>query len=681
MDKTISITVTCGKNIFINFKLNVRPVLHLVPAMVRAPAPASAEKRYYGEINIYLNMTDGHPFLMKRYEFANFTSIIPQLKKNYAGNFIENIQYVLSMLQVILDINQNPWLILGTTSSDSGATPTTPTTPYVNLKTKESFRELPAGIHPWTTRVNEDGRTYYVNSLTNEISWNPQGETHLSHVLRDIIECLQTDKTKSDLQSEINESLIDAKIMNTKIDIVIVIRGHSYCDCDCGSSDCGIEKPELEEDMCLLTLSLLRDSLVVSATRLMDDNGSRIIKVFQSSSSQSPTVSSFVDVALELRSKRLVNPRKVNEKSIGVKCGSARSASERRITFTEQFFFGGKKEKRFLEGIFMLTKDTPEPVDISSWNELTTPSGMIKLYKDTNEFQKKIIEFESEYPQSTVLDLEKHFASQANAAAADDEDAKAAAEAKAIEEFKNEWENLKVQRKSFCISLGIIEKVACMMSCKGVDVMDLQKYYDNIVDWERKNKIFAFDYFENSQNGIEEFMKEFQLGPDDPENKKIEGALMMLSYKRKEQVIKNLEKINELLASRADDKEVEPLEIISRDYQLVPSSYQEERSSNILKKLHQMFTKKKILVIFEGCRGVPNDSGEPYDSEDDSSSSKKVGRRKVRRGGEKQNMKSCKNKIKKQNMKSCKNKIKKQNMKSYKNKIKKRNMKSCKNKK
>ena len=257
----------------------------------------------------------------------------------------------------------------------------------------------------------------------------------------------------------------------------------------------------------------------------------------------------------------------------------------------------------------MLTKDTPEPVDISSWNELTTPSGMIKLYKDTNEFQKKIIEFESEYPQSTVLDLEKHFASQANAAAADDEDAKAAAEAKAIEEFKNEWENLKVQRKSFCISLGIIEKVACMMSCKGVDVMDLQKYYDNIVDWERKNKIFAFDYFENSQNGIEEFMKEFQLGPDDPENKKIEGALMMLSYKRKEQVIKNLEKINELLASRADDKEVEPLEIISRDYQLVPSSYQEERSSNILKKLHQMFTKKKILVIFEGCRGVPNDSG------------------------------------------------------------------------
>ena len=675
MNETISITVTCSKNIFINFKLNVRPVLHLVPAMVRATAPAPAEKKYYGEINIYLNMTDGPPFLMKRYEFANFTSIIPQLKKNYAGNFIENIQDVLSMLQVILDINQNPWLILGTTSSDSDSGATPPTTPYyVNLKTNESFWELPAGIHPWTTRVNEDGRTYYVNSLTNEISWNPQGETHSSHVLRDIIECLKTDKTKSDLQSEINkslESLIDAKIMNTKIDIVIVIRGHSYCDC--GSSDCGIEKPELEEDMCLLTLSLLRDSLVVSTTRLMDDNGSRIKKVFESSPSQSPTVSSFVDVALELRSKRLVNPRKVSEKSIGVKCGSARSASERRITFTEQFFFGGMKEKRFLEGIFMLTKDTPEPVDISSWNELTTPSGMIKLYKDTNEFQKKIIEFESEYPQSTVLDLERHFAAQANAAAADDEDAKAKAKAaeakaKAIEEFKKEWENLQLQRGAFCISLGI-EKVDCMMSCKGVDVMDLQKYYDNIVHWERIKKNFAFDYFEDSQNGIEEFMKEFQLGPDDPENKKIEGALMMLSYKRKEQVIKESEVKSELIG-----RKVEPLIIISRDYQLVPSSYQQERSSNILKKLHQMFPGKKILVIFEGCRGVPNDSGEPYDSEDDSSSSKKVGRRKVRRGGKKQN-------IKKQNMKSCKNKIKKQNMKSCKNKIKKQNMKSCKNKK
>lgn len=581
MNETISITVTCSKNIFINFKLNVRPVLHLVPAVVRAPAPA--KKRYYGEINIYLNTTDGPPFLMKRYEFANFTSIIPQLKKNYAGNFIENIQDVLSMLQVILDINQNPWLILGTTSSDSDSGATPPTTPYyVNLKTNESFWELPGGIHPWTTRVNEDGRTYYVNSLTNEISWNPQGETHSSHVLRDIIECLKTDKTKSDLQSEID----DAKIMNTKIDIVIVIRGHSYCDC--GSSDCGIEKPNLEEDMCLLTLTLLRDIVMFNISQFMNDNGSRITKVFESSPSQSPTVSSFVDVALELRSKRLVFPQKVSEKSIGVKCGSA----SKRITFTEQIFFGGKKEKRFLEGIFMLTKDAPRPVDISSWNELTTPSGMIKLYKDTNEFQKKIIEFESEHPQSTVLDLERHFA-----AAADDEDAKAkAAEAKAIEEFKKEWKYLQLQRGAFCISLGIIEVEieACMMSCKGVDVMDLQKYYDNIVDWERKNKIFAFDYFEDSQNGIEKFMKEFQLGPDDPKNKKIEGALMMLSHKRKEQVIKKSENINELTSrARVHYEEAEPLKFIYGDYQLVPSSYQQVRSSDILKKLHLMFPRKK----------------------------------------------------------------------------------------
>jgi hypothetical protein len=670
MDKTISITITCG-NIIINFILNVHPVLHLIPAPV-------GKRYYYGEINIYLNMIDGPPVLKNKYEFANFTSIIRRLKTNHVGNFIVNIEDVLSMLQVVQDINQNPWLSLETALD---ATP--PKTPYyVNLKTNESFWECPAGIHPWTTRVNEGGRTYYVNSLTNEISWDTPGQTDFNDdVLREIIECLQTGKTQSDLESEIDKSLelfrvrrrleIDAKTMNTKIDTVIVIRGHSYC---------GIEKHVLEEDMCLLTLTLLRDIVrVEDLSKLMYDNGSRITKVFESSSpSQSPTVSSFVDVALELRSKRLVFPKKVSEKSIGVKCGS----ESKRIKFTEQFFFGGKKEKRCLEGIFMLTKDTPEPVDISSWNELLTPNGNKNLYEETTEFQKRIIEFESQQPpQSTVseLELERHFASQANAAAAaDDENAKAAAEAKASEEFKTEWKNLQLQRRSFCISLGadITEEgiKVCMMSCKGVDVMDLQRYYDNIVDWERIHKNFAFDYFEENSNGIKDFMKEFGLGPDDPKNKKIEGALMLLSFKRREQVIKQSEVQSKLIGIK-----VEPLEIISGDYQVIPSSYQEERSSNILKKLHQMFPRKKILVILEGCRVVPNDDGDPYDSEDDSSE-------KVRRGGEKrnikkQNMKSCKNKIKKQNMKSCKNKIKKQNMKSCKNKIKKQNMKSYKNKK
>ena len=146
-------------------------------------------------------------------------------------------------------------------------------------------------------------------------------------------------------------------------------------------------------------------------------------------------------------------------------------------------------------------------------------------------------------------------------------------------------------------------------------------------------------------------MKEFGLGPDDTKNKKIEGALMLLSFKRREQVIKKTKNINKL-TSRDVYKEFRPLEMLSRNYQVIPSSYQEERSSNILKKLHQMFPRKKILVILEGCRVVPNDDGDPYDSEDGSIE-------KVRRGGEKRN-------IKKQNMKSCKNKIKKQNMKSCK---------------
>jgi hypothetical protein len=621
-DRKIQISVSCGDDISINFKLNVSPVLLLVSVYNPNPNPT----RYYGELFIHHKSAhDASPILVKSYDFANFTQIFPVLKKIAATNFIESIQHVISMLQFILHNNQNPWLRLEKTSD---ATPPTPPTPYyVNLKTNESFWELPAGIHPWTTYVNEDGRTYYVNSSMNETSWlNPveQQGTHLNVVLNQIIECLQNGKTQSDLKSEIVKTLsirqqeqeeakkaaeeakkVEAEqrrlaartqMMNMKIDIVFVICGHSIC----GRKRMGLKDP----NMIVVTLSKLYDSLV-GTDNVMYDNGSGIIKAFESSQPDLPTVSSIVDIAVELRSKKLVYPKKVQEGSIRVRRGrsgrSGRSGSESNNTLTEQFFYGGTKHKKFSEGVFMYSKDGV--VDISSLERLLTPTGKKNLYEETTDFQKRIIDFESKHPdESTDLDLERQFAAES----------KVAFDA---EEFKTEWENLQLQRRLFCNSLNFIDSIeSCVMSCKGIDVMVLQKYYDSIVEWEKRNRKSAFEYFKEDKERIKEFMEEFGLDQND---KKIEGLLMMLSDKRKQQLIKQSEVASEILG-----RKVEPLELIENDFQLVPSLYQQESCIDILRKINSIskYHGKTKLFFLEGCRDVVDEDGNkvkgtPDDSE------------------------------------------------------------------
>lgn len=618
MDKTITVAVSCGDAISIVFKLNVLPLLNLV-AMAAAPRTHTTRK-YYGELFIHQKTVhDAPPILLKSYEFTNFTQIFPVLKKIAATNFIENIQHVISMLQFILYNNENPWLRLEKTSD---ATPPTPPTPYyVNLKTNESFWELPAGIHPWTTYANEDG-TYYVNSSMNETSLlNPveQQGTHLNVVLNQIIYCLQNGKTQSDLKSEIDKTLgirrqeqeeakkaaeeakkaeaeqrrlaARTEMMNMNIDSVFVISGHSIC---------GRRRMDLKDpNMIVVTLSKLYDK-IHGSNKIMYDNGSGIIKAFESSQPYLPTVSSIVDMLVELRSKKLIYPKKVQEGSIRVRRG--RSGSQSNNTLTEQFFYGGTRVKDFREGVFMYSKD--RVVDISSLERLLTPTGKKNLYEETTDFQKRIIDFESKHPdESTDLDLERQFAAES----------KVAFDA---EEFKTEWENLQLQRRLFCNSLNFIDSiVSCVMSCKGIDVMVLQKYYDSIVEWEKRNRKSAFEYFEEDKERIKKFMEESGLDQND---KKIEGLLMMLSDKRKQQLIKE----SKQRKSKIPGRKVEPLELIENDFQSVPSLYEQASSSDILQKINSiaLFSGQKKLVILEGCRGVVDEHGNkvkgiPDDSE------------------------------------------------------------------
>jgi len=687
MDKTITVAVSCGDAISIVFKLNVLPLLNLVA--MAAPRTHTTRK-YYGELFIHQKTVhDAPPILLKSYEFTNFTQIFPVLKKIAATNFIENIQHVISMLQFILYNNENPWLRLEKTSD---ATPPTPPTPYyVNLKTGESFWELPAGIHPWTTYANEDGRTYYVNSSMNETSLlNPveQQGTHLNVVLNQIIYCLQNGKTQSDLKSEIDKTLgirrqeqeeakkaaeeakkVEAEqrrlaarteMMNMNIDSVFVIFGHSIC---------GRRRMDLKDpNMIVVTLSKLYEVLYGYSSGIMntiDYYSSGIIKAFESSQPALPTVSSIVDMLVDFRSKKIVFPEKVQEGSIRVSRGrsgrSGRSESQSNNTLTEQFFFGGTRNKFFREGVFMYSKDSSEAVDISSLERLLTPTGKKNLYEETTDFQKRIIDFESKHPhESTDLDF--------------------AAESKVAfdaEEFKTEWENLQLQRRLFCNSLNFIDSIeSCVMSCKGIDVMVLQKYYDSIVEWEKRNRKSTFEYFKEDKDGIKEFMEESRLAPND---KKIEGLLMMLSEIRNQQFIKRLEEQSKLLG-----KKVEPDELTMFDFQSVPSLYKQASSNDILQKINSiaLFSGQKKLVIFNGCRVVVDEVGNivtghhPVDSDYDGEGPK------ANYGGGRQNYKiNRKNTNKKKKNAHSKKKKNAFNKKKNTHSKKKKKIKSCNNKK
>jgi len=372
-------------------------------------------------------------------------------------------------------------------------------------------------------------------------------------------------------------------VKSIEIDLVCVVKGHSYCS----RSKFHLPYP----DVCLMTLCKLGDSMVSGHD---DDDMIREIKqmVEQSSSSSLP-VSSFIDMAKKLRDEKMTYPVQVNDGSIRTRCGSVNPKEQ--STVTNQYFFGQTKTKYFQEGIFIVKfpeshasmqgtmPDMPPPsrqVQVQDISTETTPDGVSLLtrsphgdnptpfgndeylYKKTTDDQKRIIEFESQNPDKTVL---------------------------GSVQFNLELMNLYEQRRLFCMSLNGKEESQCVKSCRGMDVMVLQDYYDRIVRWERRNASSAHDFF-TQHDGIKDFMRNNGIRDE----AKTREALLMLSEKRKQQVAK------------FDDDDDDPYQY---DAQLVPSLYLQESCHDIVQKMHLIYPGRKILIILIGCRTTYDDDG------------------------------------------------------------------------
>jgi hypothetical protein len=321
-------------------------------------------------------------------------------------------------------------------------------------------------------------------------------------------------------------------------------------------------------------------------------------------SSPSLPVSSFIDMAKKLRDDtKEVHPI-VSGRSIRARCGS--DIPKEQSTVTNQNFFGGTKTPQFVEGIFMVEfpesleqyhekmtqgmPPTPPPLQIEDLSsQLLTPhprgdnptlDGKNEYtYKKTTDIQKEIIESESDNPGQTVLGSSV--------------------------EFNEELANLLKQRELFCMSLNFGDEFrSCVKSCKGIDVMVLQRYYDLIVKWERERGTCAHEYFTQHDPsqvrlGIEQFIIDNAL-TDVPKTRE---ALLMLSEKRKLQ-----RKIT--VGYTPNNRKTEFL----HDAQLVQSLYLPKSCRDIVRNLHLMYPRRKILVIFDGCRVIYEDR-DPFASD------------------------------------------------------------------
>ena len=437
--------------------------------------------------------------------------------------------------------------------------------------------------------------------------------------------------------------LAESVVGEREIDVVCVISGHSHCS----RSKFRLRYP----NMCIMTLTLLEDSLMVQ--EVQDGNIIEEIKrMVQQSSSSSLPVSAFIAIAKDLRDKKVFFPKKVVEGSIRARCGSVKENEQ--STFTNQFFFGGETTQTNYEGVFsvefpvsleqyratkhMSMPDMPPPPRIQDISFSYTPGGVSLLtrtpgnnptpsgknqytYKKTTDIQKEIIASESQNPGKTFLG--------------------------SSDEYSEEYKNLLMQRASFCMSLNFgetpIESLRlCVDSCKGIDVMDLQRYYDLIVKWEQENRKYADENFEQfiQENGI----------PDVP-------ALRMLIDKRRLQLGANP-------WQRGEEN--------FYDAQLVQSMYLEDTCHDIIQKIYSLYPGRKILVILEGCRVTSRvadgNTDHPYASDhgedDDELYTQGEG------GARRKNIK---------NKKTYKKKTYKK--KTYKKKTYKKKINSCKNKK
>jgi hypothetical protein len=624
--QTVTLPIFCGENILIHFVLNLNVPVYLVSIV--NPVNPTPRPKYYGELFIYQvpPYDDHNPFtILKHYSFAdNFIQIDPELKRITAKNFIAFLERIISILERIIYNNENPWLMLVTPTSESQSRPY-----YVNLKTKQTFWNLEdqdRRIHPWTNHADPHGRSYYVNSLTNETVWSiphvqSQGEEeepYQNTVLKQIIKCLRDinsnpDPTRLQMVRLIRKTEImyrEEKLLNKKITRVFIIAGHSMC---------GRRKFEIKDPrMCVMTLSKLNDAVIGS------DLGISIFfsNILQTLQNPNSNIRSFMDVARFIRDKKIEYADKDQKDSIRVRCNDGNL----KTTVTDQFFFGSSKQKYFIkEGVFMLTREDVSPKDISM--EMLTPNPMKHLYTETTEFQKRIIGVESQVPESSFDVLKKHFESESTI-------------------FEQEWRNLQRQRMLFCISLNYGDEKISHTDvdglCRGIDVMELQHYYDCIIEWENKNNKFAFDYFEDNEGGIIEFMNEYSISKD----KKMEGKLMLLSHLRKQQVDYNIRRRMEQKRSQLSQY---------TDFQIIPPSYETKSCDEILQKIYTDYPEDNKLVIFDGCRTIRDSEEDPYHSENEEG-------RFVDTGGRgKRNSKNKRKNTSKKNKKINKNKNKKKN--------------------
>lgn len=608
MDK-ILLPISC-KNYHINFNLN----LTFRPNLVSLVNPTPVAPNFYGALYIYRipspdeeKERGGGPFpLVKSYSFSQFsqTQTFPLIKRITVKNFIANLPLIVSIFDSIIFNNKNPWV-------QFLPTPEHPEQPghFMNLKTKEVSQTCPKNIYPWVEYLETGGggRHYYVSSLTSESSWTlPEvyegdGEPYINTVLKEIIACLQniidnpqqTQMLIDEMEKFHKERKDKDKLMNKKITRVFIIAGHSYCS---------IEKiPIQDPKMCVMTLSKLGDNLLVSASNFLSDIN-QIVK-----SPPQSVVSSYVELAKRYRETQLYGAEKDKNQSIRVRCGSYKS------TVSNQIFFGGTKSKTYIEGVFMLdAAQRGEYEDISL--EILTPTGMKNIYPETTEFQKRIIEFESQRPDITSIPLDaykKYFESEP--------------------QFDLEFKNLQRQRRLFCTSLDYSEDTEEMdrdaLMYRGIDVETLQHYYDCIVKWEKENDMFANEYFEETQDGLEIFMDKFGIPHKEEKDKINKNYLLNLSVQRMRQLINYFDKIKSYGLKSIPKN---PIVYIQTDFQIISSLYQQTSCRDILQRMQDLFPGDEKLVVFAGCRGVYGERN-PYHSDNEGEYVDTGGSRKGRR--------------------------------------------------
>ena len=626
--KTISLEIPCGKNIYISFNLNVLPVLRLsIGAEADADADADAEMLFsrlgvaeaegnpqrdgfpgeYGELFIF----EG-PRLLLHCDFINFVDKIKGLRNAVAKNFISHIEDIILILE-----DSRHSTLEGNTE------------PHINTVLTQIIECLR------NIMLNPEKTQAQIVKLLDE------RDLHYKRAKRD------------GMATQVN---------SREIDMVIIINGHSSCR---------MEKKKINAPkFCLMTLAKVNDELNVVHDGLIVE----MKKVFASSSSQpvssivdvakrlrdeqkvypNKICEDSIRVRCGSRSKSIefteqtffgdINPAYFNtyEGIFVVTHGGYEDISsrilipsDRKYMYLETTAF----QKQIIDfESHQHHESTPPP---QSWPPVDTVLNALREH--FRDYENLVTEWENLKWQRILFCSSLEDALPVNwtiggsdiisgvpfytniktgetswvTPDADDDNgdlvkgwevtADPPAETSSAAAAPEEGDSSTTALYSIRSERSEGKKASCNpMTCRGIDVMVLQHYYDCIIKWEKEKKESAFDYFERDEDGIKIFIKEFKLTLD----KKTEGFLMMLSEKRKKQLIRRSLKI---VKSTNIGIVIKPGTffpwMLSRDYQLVPSSYQFERCSVMLEKLKKTYPDNNVLAIFQGCRRIGDEGG------------------------------------------------------------------------